>query len=594
MNLPTDRIKALRNSMKAKGIDAWIVHSADPHLSEYLPAYWQQRVWLSGFTGSVGTVLVTDDFAGLWVDSRYWEQASKQLNGSGIELMRAGEAGVPTLTEYLSLSLKPSAVLGFNPDMVSLKTANIYRDELESKGININTEEDLLQPLWTDRSKLPSQKIFKHDKNYYDLDASQKIKFVRDELKLDDGGWHLVSSLDDIAWILNLRGNDVAYNPVFLAHLAIFKDKVVLFIDLEKVDENIATYLEGHGVQTANYDDLKEFISSMDISKLMVDPDRVALGSVSAYKGGIVEIINPSQLLKSRKTDHELSHVRLAMEEDGAALCEFFAWFEAAFSKGEEISELTINEKLLEYRSKRKGYVSPSFATIAGFNANGAMPHYRATEESFSLINGDGFLLIDSGAQYLGGTTDITRVVPVGVVSEEQVKDYTYVLKAHIQLAMAEFPVGYPSPLLDSIARLPLWKAGLEYGHGTGHGVGYFLNVHEGPQVIAYKAYKMNHTEMYGGMITSNEPGVYRPGKWGVRIENLVANVPAQKTEFVETLKFETLTLCPIETSCVDIGLLDCAEREWLNKYHEQVRERLSRHLSGQALDWLKRKTKAI
>ncbi|AFN35605.1 aminopeptidase P family protein [Taylorella equigenitalis] len=593
MNLPKERLSALRKSMKDNNIDIWIVHSADPHLSEYLPNYWQQRVWLSGFTGSVGTVLVTQEFSGLWVDSRYWEQAKNQLQGSGIELMKAGDVDVPTISEYLLQNLQSGGVVGFNPDMVSIRAYKNYLSELSHANFTFKFEDDLIEPLWSDREALPTQQIFEHSSEFYELDASQKLKLVREKLKLSDGDLHLISSLDDVAWILNLRGNDVSYNPVFLSHLAITNKTSILFVDCRKISDDIKKYLEKFGVEIKDYAELKSFLSKQNISKLLVDPDRVAYGSISSFKGEVAELINPSRLMKSRKSDKEIQFVREAMEQDGAALCEFFSWFEKAIKK-ENITELTIDEKLIEFRSKRKGYVSPSFATIAGFNANGAMPHYRATEESYSEIKGNGFLLIDSGAQYLGGTTDITRVIPVGEVSADQCSDYTYVLKAHIQLALAEFPVAYPSPLLDTIARAPLWKAGLDYGHGTGHGVGYFLNVHEGPQVIAHRAYKQPYTELYAGMITSNEPGVYRPGKWGVRIENLIANIPSQKTEFVETLKFETLTLCPIETSCVVRDLLDEQEVVWLNEYHKIVQERLSKHLSGDALEWLNRKTKAI
>lgn len=590
-----ERLALLRHAMQTENMAAWIVPSADPHLSEYLPKHWQQRVWLSGFTGSVGTVVVTQGFAGLWVDSRYWQQAEVQLQNTGIVLMKLGDSGVPSVNEWLANHIPASAKIGINGLMVSLKEARQLERDLSALAIRIISDQDLLAPLWEDRPSLPKKPIFEHLPPFVSQTRTEKLTLVRQQMKAMGAHWHFISSLDDIAWLLNLRGSDVDYNPVFLAHLLLSEKEAHLFVHQGKLGTELAQKLAEEGIVWRDYDDANDALLALPAeSHLLIDPDRITLNIAKTNCQKVYNRVNPSRLLKAQKSKQDLVHIRTAMEQDGAALCEFFAWFEHAMSKGERISELTIDEKINQARARQEHFVSPSFATIAGFNGNGAMPHYRATPSSFSYIEGNGFLLIDSGGQYLNGTTDITRVVPVGESSDAQKRDYTTVLKAMIQLAMAEFPRDYPSFLLDTLARTPMWKAGLDYGHGTGHGVGYFLNVHEGPQVIAHRAYLFPHTSMKEGMITSNEPGVYRVGKWGVRIENLVAAVPAQQTEFVDTLKFETLTLCPIDTRCVLKNQLTQEEINWLNTYHAEVLRRLQHRVEGAALAWLTERTQAI
>ncbi|MDP3225240.1 MAG: aminopeptidase family protein P, partial [Rubrivivax sp.] len=408
-----------------------------------------------------------------------------------------------------------------------------------------------------------------------------------------------VSTVDDIAWITNLRGSDVTYNPVFLAHLLIATDRATLFIGEGKVDAALAARLAQDGVALAPYDQAGAALAALQAQDtLLVDPRRITHGLRAQVAAGcaVIEAINPSTLLKSRKSAADVAHVRQAMAQDGAAMCEFYAWFEAALARGERLSEISVDEHLSAARARRPGFVGLSFPTIAGFNANGAMPHYRASAESHAQIAGDGLLLIDSGGQYLGGTTDITRVWPIGQVSAAMKRDYTLVLKGTMNLSRARFPRGTLSPMLDSLARAPLWAEGIEFGHGTGHGVGYFLNVHEGPQSIS-KAIPDAHMAMEPGMITSIEPGVYRPGQWGVRIENLVLNVAADTAEagtFGEFLEFETLTLCPIDTRCIDKSLMRADEVAWLNGYHATVRERLSPLVQGVALAWLIERTQPI
>lgn len=585
----------LRAHMSDANLQAWIVPSADPHLSEYLPEFWKQREYLSGFTGSVGTLVVCQDFAGLWVDSRYWQQASLQLAGTGISLMKLGEEGVLSLNEWLCQALSAGDRVGFNGMIMALKQARQLEADLIKVGVAIVSSGDLVDAMWPDRQALPRKALYEHSEPFVSVSRAQKLAQVRAQMQLVGADYHFISALDDIAWILNLRGSDVDYNPVFLAHLLIDAHKARLFIHEGKVDEALTQRLAEDGVELLEYDSCLEVLQTLaQDACMLIDPARVTLSMSQSACARVIEQINPSQLLKSKKSAQDIANVRQAMEQDGAALCEFFAWFEQAIERGETISELTIDEEICAARARQPHYVCPSFATIAGFNGNGAMPHYRATPESYAYIQGDGLLLIDSGGQYLNGTTDITRVVPVGHISAEQKRDYTTVLKGMIALSRVEFPVGYPAPLLDTLARAPLWQAGLEYGHGTGHGVGYFLNVHEGPQVISYRAASFPHTQMQEGMITSNEPGVYRPGQWGIRIENLVCNTAASRSEFVNTLKFETLTLCPIDTRCIDKTLMTSEEIEWLNSYHAHVRERLCERVSGDALAWLELRTQEI
>ncbi len=596
------RIDALRAAMQAESITAWMVPSADPHLSEYLPARWQGRVWLSGFTGSVGTVIVTADFAGLWVDSRYWVQAETQTPGTGIEVMRIGAAASNSHIDWMATHLPSGATVGVDGAVLSLAQARALDEKLTPHGVRLRTDMDLLDRIWRDRPALPAAAIREHAREYAPVVRQDKLTTVRAEMKAAGADWHLVSTLDDIAWMFNLRGADVSYNPVFIAHALIGLQRTTLFVGEGKVPPELADRLESEGIDVRPYEWTASALANLPrTAALLIDPKRITFGlreKVPAHVR-IVEQINPSTLAKSRKTAEEVAHVRRAMEQDGAALAEFFAWLEPALARGERITELTIDNRITAARAVRSGFVSPSFSTIAGFNANGALPHYRATEESHAVISdagatGHGLLLIDSGAQYHYGTTDITRVVPIGTTTAEQQRDYTLVLKGMIQLSMAVFPRGTRSPLLDTLARAPIWAAGVDYGHGTGHGVGYALNVHEGPHGITPHLPPEPQTAMEPGMITSNEPGIYRPGRWGVRIENLVLNVPAQSGEFGEFLKFETLTLCPIDTRCIERTLLRDDEIAWLNAYHAEVRRRLAPLVAGDALAWLETRTLPI
>jgi Xaa-Pro aminopeptidase len=589
------RLAQVREVQQREGIHALMVPSADPHLSEYLPGYWQGRRWLSGFHGSVGTLVITGDFAGLWVDSRYWEQAEKELAGSGIELMKL-RPGQPGPLEWLADNTPKGGVAAVDGAVMALTSARLLEGKLASNGASLRTDMDIFESVWLERPALPANPVYEHRAPYAAETVQARLARVREAMLEQRAQWHFIATLDDIAWLFNLRGSDVSYNPVFVAFALIGLEQAWLFVDGRKVEPGLRDALGAQGVTVLEYEQITAALAGIPAaSRLLLDPARVTCGVLANLDGAIelVEGLNPTTLFKSRKTAAEAVHIRHAMEQDGAALCEFFGWLETALGK-EPVTELTIDEQLSAARARRPGFVSLSFSTIAAFNANGAMPHYRATEQSHAVVEGNGLLLIDSGGQYLGGTTDITRMVPIGMPSEAQRLDCTRVLKGMIALSRATFPKGILSPLLDAIARAPIWADNVDYGHGTGHGVGYFMNVHEGPQVIAYQAQPAPQTAMQPGMITSIEPGTYRPGRWGVRIENLVLNVEAGNSEFGEYLKFETLTLCPIDVRCLKLELLTEQERAWLNSYHAQVQQRLSPLLQGAALAWLQARTSAV
>ncbi len=589
-------IERIREVLEKSGAAAALIPSSDPHLSEYLPERWQGRQWASGFTGSVATLAVTRDKAALFADSRYWVQAERELAGSGIELVKTPSPAATYHIDWLCRNVAPGATVAVDGDVLGLGAARQLQAELGRCAIQLRSDLDVLAAAWPERPATPTAAVYEHTAPEASESRGERLGRVRAAMREAGATHHFVSTVDDLAWILNLRGADVSYNPVFLAHLLVAPDTATLFIDAAKVDAKLAATLAADGIRLAPYVQAGAALSDLpESAALLLDPKRVTLGTRERTRARVVEAINPSTLAKSRKSEAEAAHVRRAMAEDGAAMCEFYAWFEAALADPatrSSLTELTIDEKLTAARAKRPGYVGPSFATIAAFNANGAMPHYRATPESHASLSKDGLLLIDSGAQYRGGTTDITRMWPVGALTAAHKRDVTLVLRGTIALSRARFPRGTLSPMLDSIARVPLWEHGLDYGHGTGHGVGYFLNVHEGPQSFS-RVIPDATMAMERGMITSVEPGLYRPGQWGVRVENLVLSVPAVELsgEFGEFLEFETLTLCPIDTRCLEPSLLRTDEIAWLNAYHVMVRERLAPLVSGEALAWLKVRT---
>ena len=590
------RLRELRLAMQEQALDAYIVPSADPHVSEYLPTRWQGREYFSGFTGSVGTLVVTANFAGLWIDSRYWAQAEKELAQTSIQMMKINSAAATLHIDWLADNMQAGQVVGVDGDVLGLLTARLLQSSLEARSIRLDTTHDLIERAWQGRPALPQTPVYEHLAPFAVTSRKDKLELVRQQMRAKGTQWHFISTVDDIAWLFNLRGADVSYNPVFVAHALIGLESASLFVSPAKVPAALRETLAQDLVEVCPYETASQALGALTAgSALLIDPRRVTLGlrQAVASQVAIVEAINPSVMAKSRKTAAEAQFVREAMEQDGAALCEFFSWFEDTLGKA-PISELTIDEKISEARARQPHFVSASFGTIAGFNPNGAMPHYRATEASHSMIEGDGLLLIDSGGQYLNGTTDITRVAPVGTVSAEQKRDFTLVLKGMIALSRMQFPKGTFSTVLDTAARAPMWAEGINYGHGTGHGVGYFLNVHEGPQSITCLGIPDANMVMEAGMITSNEPGIYRPGKWGVRIENLMLCVEGPVTEFGSYLKFETLTLCPIDTRCIDLALMGGDELAWLNDYHAAVLRRLSPLVKGDAKAWLEQRTTTL
>jgi Xaa-Pro aminopeptidase len=597
------RIERVQDALKQQGLAAVLVPSSDPHLSEYLPERWQGRQWLSGFTGSMGTLVVTQTEAAVFADSRYWTQAEAELAGSGCLLVKIPTGTATHHIDWLASHVKSGATVGADGSVLGLGAAQQLQHALDGAGVKLRTDFDVLDAVWPERPGLPVGTVYEHAAPHASQSRAAKLATVRESFLSQGASHHAISSVDDIAWLFNLRGADVSYNPVFLSHALIDAHGATLFVADDKINPALVKLLAADGVQLRPYAQAAAAIAALPAtSALLIDPRRVTLGLRQNVPASVkvIEAINPSTLFKSRKSAADAAHIREAMAQDGAAMCEFYAWFESALadvsSKKERITEITVDEKLSAARAKRPGFKGLSFGTIAAFNGNGAMPHYHATPESHAVIEGDGLLLIDSGGQYLGGTTDITRVWPIGTITAAHKRDYTLVLKGTLALSRTRFPRGTLSPMLDAIARAPLWEHGLDYGHGTGHGVGYFLNVHEGPQTIS-KAITEPHMAMQPGMVTSIEPGLYRPGQWGIRIENLVMNVPVETAEgsvFGDFLEFETLTLCPIDTRCIDKSLMRADELAWLNGYHAVVRERLSPLVSGAALTWLMTRTEPI
>ena len=599
-----ERLASLRAALRQHGLDGVLIPSSDPHLSEYLPAHWQGREWFSGFTGSMGTLVVTATEAALFADSRYWVQAETELAGSGIDLVKVATAAPVHHMDWIVAHLSPGQCLGVDGHCLGLAAAQALRTRCTAAGLTLRTNLDPLASAWPERPPLPQAPVRALPLAQATVSRPEKLVALRQQLAQHGATHHLVSTVDDIAWLTNLRGADVDYNPVFLSHLLIGPAAATLFIAPGKIAPALADRLAADGFTLADYTEAATTLAQLPPDAvLLLDPRRVTLGLREAVPAAVrvVEAINPSVFSKSRKTPEQAALLRRAMIEDGVAMCAFYARFEAALARGEALTELTVDDWMTQERARRPGFQGLSFPTIAGFNANGAMPHYRALLTAHAALAGSGLLLIDSGAHYQAdgvcGTTDITRVWAIGEVSDAQRRDCTRVLQGTLALSRAQFPQGTLAPMLDALARAPLWAAGLDYGHGTGHGVGYFLNVHEGPQSIS-KTQPEAHMAMQPGMVTSIEPGLYRPGQWGVRIENLVLTVPAPVheagDEFGTFLGFETLTLCPIDTRCLDLALLQPVERAWLNAYHATVRERLAPHLEGAGLAWLVARTEAV
>jgi Xaa-Pro aminopeptidase len=579
--------------MQQHGVAAVMVPSADPHLSEYLPAHWSAREWLSGFTGSAGTLVITANYAGLWTDSRYFSQAEDQLRDSGIKLMKLRVPHTPEHMDWLVQQLRKGDVLAVAGDSLALGMQRQIERRLGACGATLRTDLDLPGEIWPDRPPLPLAPVVAHDPAYATTRRPDKLKRVRQAMHKLGASHHLLSSLDDIAWLTNLRGSDVECNPVFLAHLLLQPhERATLFVQRSKLDDALVAALAADGIGIADYASVTSTLAELGESdSLLLDESRVVSTIAAAVAPAVqrIQAANPSTALKAVKTGAELDHIREVMRRDGAALVRGFRRLEQRLAAGMTVTELDVDSLLHEERSAQPGWVGESFATIAGYQANGALPHYRALPEAHSTLQAKGLLLVDSGGQYLGGTTDITRVLALGETTTEQRRDATLVLKGMIGLSRARFPKGASGPQLDALARAPLWAAGMDYGHGTGHGVGYFLNVHEGPHGIRPPREGGALVPLEPGMITSIEPGVYKPGRHGIRHENLAVVVEAEQSEFGEFRAFETLTLCPFDRRALEPGLLSPEERAWLDDYHATVRAALSPLLEDADLDWLNR-----
>ncbi|MGQ1909641.1 aminopeptidase P family protein [Marinifilum sp. RC60d5] len=586
-----EKINALRFLMNEKNIHAYIITSSDPHMSEYVPERWTSRQWISGFTGSAGTVVITENNAGLWTDSRYFLQAENQLKDSNITLFKMGTANTPSPFEWLAQELPVDANVGFDGTCFSVTQTRDLKHKLGNLDIHIIEEFDLIGEIWKNRPALPNGVIFDHELKYSGNTRYAKLTKIRKEMAASDCNYHFVGSMDDVAWIFNLRGSDVDYNPLALAYGVIGKESATVYLKAETVSHSFTQSLKEDGISIAHYDqifnDLEEIPGSANV---MLDSNRTNLRAFNSISANIIEKENPSQLLKSLKNEVEIKGMKNAMKKDGIALTHFYYWLEENLGKT-KITEFTVMEKLKEFRSQQEDFKGESFGTICGYKDHGAHPHYSTTQESNVEIKPEGMLLIDSGAQFLDGTTDITRTIPLGDLNEEEKLDFTLVLKGMIQLAMAVFPVGTRGCNLDILARMDLWKNYRNFGHGTGHGVGCFLNVHEGPQSIRQE---LKDQAIMAGMITSNEPGLYRVGKYGIRHENLILCKKAESSEFGDFLNFETITLCHFETKGINTDILSPNEKIWLNNYHQKVYDILSPELDEKHKAWLRNKTKAI
>lgn len=582
----TSRLAALRAVLNQQNINAFIIPSTDPHLSEYVAPHWHSREWISGFTGSAGTVVVTLQQAGLWTDSRYFLQAADQLEGTGIDLYKEMLPETPSIAQFLSSELQPGQTVGIDATVFSTRGAISLGEELAAAGIKLKYIEDPMASIWNDRPAIPQNPIVIHPLRYAGKPATEKLAEVRQALANQGAEAIFVSQLDEIAWTLNLRGSDVHCNPVFVAYLYIGKEKAILFTDTDKVPQETADYLTSISVSVEPYRDAATKLSQIKDVKLLLDLPKTNAAIYQAALQGctLIESASPICLMKSVKNEVEQEGFRQAMIRDGVAMVKFLRWLKPAVEQGGQ-TELTIDQKLCALRAEQTDYRGISFDTIAGYAAHGAIVHYEATPETDIPLEPKGLLLLDSGGQYLDGTTDLTRTIALGPTTEEERTDYTLVLKGFLTLMNAVFPAGTCGTQLDVLARQAMWKIGINYLHGTGHGVGSYLCVHEGPHQI-----RMNHmpTPLQAGMTVTDEPGIYKTGKHGVRTENTLLIIPAQETAFGTFFRFEPLTLCPIDKSPIIKEMLTAEEVEWLNSYHQTVYEKLAPQLDKETQEWLK------
>ena len=593
-NIP-ERIAALREAMKQHKIDAYIIPTSDPHMSEYPADCWKYREWISGFTGSAGTVIITADKAGLWTDSRYFLQASTQLEGTGIELFKMMLPETPTIPEFLTHELKEGQTVGLNGETYSLADARSLEKALAEKEIKLNTNASLIDPIWKERPAIPEAPMFEMPIELSGKSTEDKLLDINKMLHKAGADCTILSALDEVAWTFNIRGTDVAYNPVVISYAFVSEKESVLFMNPKKIPAEIAEHLKKEGVTLADYGMLATFLSRLpEQTRVFIDSKRtnVAIYNALPKSSILIEGTSPANHLKSIKNETEIKGFRNAVLKDGIAMTKFYFWLEKMLKAGEKVTELSAAAKLTALRSEQPQYVMDSFASISSYGPHGAVVHYSPTPETDTELKTDSLYLLDSGAQYLDGTTDITRTIALcDEPSEQMKKDFTRALKGTIGIAKCKFPAGIRGCLIDAFARKALWDAGINYLHGTCHGIGHCLNVHEGPQSIRMEE---NPVILEPGMVMSDEPAMYRPGEYGIRTENMILIRKDSETEFGKFLGFETLTLCYIDTKLVIPSMLSVREHAWLNKYHQMVYDLVSPHLTEEEKAWLKEKTAEI
>jgi Xaa-Pro aminopeptidase len=596
MNSSKEKLSLLRGLMKERKIDACIIPATDPHLGEYVSDHWRIIEWLTSFTGSAANVVVTDNFAGLWTDSRYFIQATDQLKGSGFSLMKLKIPHTPEYIKWLKDNLNEESTVAVNGSLVSIGLIKTIDNEFKRKKLILLTDCDLVSELWSDRPAMPFSNAFDHLLQYSGKDRPSKLTEVREHMEMMEVQYHLLTAIDDIMWLLNIRGNDVKYSPLLICFAIVGMEQMLLFVDEEKIPLNLCAEFDKLNIVMLPYEETSFILETLPSGKaILITPGTT---SASLYKSipqgmNIIEDVSIPARLKAIKNITEIENIRKVMIKDGVSLTKFFYWLETNIGKT-KITEISAAEKLLEFRMQQKNFLGPSFSTIAGYNEHGASPHYSSNDKTNAELKNTGIFLLDSGGQYLDGTTDITRTIALGKPTARQKKDFTLALKGTIDLAMIKFPAGTRGFQIDVLARKALWDSGLNYGHGTGHGVGYCLNVHEGPQNIGPGISGDLKTILEPGMLTSDEPAIYREGEYGFRTENLILCMKDEITDYGQFLKFETVSLCYVDNSLVEKTLLTENEADWLNTYHRTVFEKLSPFLNDEEKNWLKLKTDSV
>lgn len=591
------KLEALRARMRERGIDAYLVPTADFHESEYVSDHFKCREYLSGFTGSAATVVVTMDEAGLWTDGRYFVQAAKELEGSGITLFRMGQEGVPTVMEYIGTHVPAGGILGFDGRVVNRRMGEELKAAMAKKNACVACDMDLVGEIWENRPALPGGPVWVLDMKYAGKTAAEKLRALREDMEKAGAGVHILTTLDDIAWLLNLRGNDIECTPTFISYMMVTAERAVLYINEDKLDENVRAYLAGEGVRTAGYGEIYKDAAKLHGETVLLEKEKVnyRLCDCIPEDNAVISRMNPTSLRKAAKNPVEVENTRRAHIKDGVAVTRFICWLKKNIGKI-PMDEILVDEKLTEFKKQQEGFLGLSFKTIAAYGSNAAMCHYKADEKNCRALEPRGFLLVDAGSQYLEGTTDMTRTIALGPLSKEESECFTLVLCSMLRLADAKFLHGCSGMNLDYVARELFWRRGLDFNHGTGHGVGYLSGVHERPNGFRWRVVpeRQDSAVLEEGMVTSDEPGLYFEGKFGIRTENLLVCLKDYKNEYGQFMKFEHLTFCPIDLDAIDVSLMEPRDKELLNEYHRAVYEKISPYLDGEEKEWLKEATRPV